>query len=113
MENADQFANRIRFYHYISGVLSNQQADPLCSICKAFTNTTTAVRGSLEEFEKKHAGEILDIDDELMRILTDSKKSLAELNPPEDAQGQKKAGKCKMPEGVCFIKSSKAILEKI
>jgi len=108
-----EIINQIRFYQYISCVLSNQQADSLCSICKAVTNTTWALRESLEEFEKKHAGEILDIDDELMRILTDSKKSLAELSPPEDAQGQKKAGKCKMPEGICFIKSSKAILEKI
>ena len=113
METKEGLSNRIRFYHYASGVLITQTEDPLCSKCKALTNTTRAVREGFREFEQKHTGELLDIDDELRLVLAKTSRNLAELISPENAQGQKKAGKCKMPEGVCFIKSSKAILDKI
>ncbi|MBI5211742.1 MAG: hypothetical protein HY957_00020 [Nitrospirae bacterium] len=46
-------------------------------------------------------------------ILSEAKKILTGLKIIEDAVGQKKAGNCKMPEGVCFVKLSKSILEKI
>lgn len=113
MEKKESLSNKVRFYHYASGVLITQTEDPLCSKCKALTNTTRAVRAGFREFEQKHTGELADIDDELRLVLAKTGKSLAELVPPENAQGQKKAGKCKMPEGVCFIKSSKSILDKI
>jgi len=113
MGKKESLSNKIRFYHYASGVLITQTEDPLCSKCKALTNTTRAVREGFREFEQKHTGELVDIDDELRLVLAKTRKSLAELISPENAQGQKKAGKCKMPEGVCFIKSSKSILDKI
>lgn len=36
-----EISNRIRFYYYISGVLANQQSDPLCRICKAILEKIT------------------------------------------------------------------------
>ncbi len=108
-----EISNRIRFYYYISGVLANQQSDPLCRICKAFANSIRNTREDIEHFEKTHEADMGSLSGELHDLLSKAKKTLSELNPPLDAAGQKKAGNCKMPEGVCFVKSSKAILEKI
>ena len=103
-------SNRIRYYHYISGVLSRQKSDSLCGICKAFVNTVRAVQESLDAFEHDNSGEL---SGESANLISEIKKSLAEFNLPADAIGQKKAGKCKMPEGVCFVKSSRSIIERI
>lgn len=97
----------------MSGVLANQQADPLCSICKAFTNSARKIREDADEFKRMHNAEIATLPAELARLLSGAKETLTGLNPSEDAVGQKKEGNCKMPKGVCFVKSSKAMLEKI
>jgi hypothetical protein len=67
-----EISNRIRYYHFISGVCARQQV-----------------------------------------LLRDARTALALLNPPADAVGQKKEGNCKMPEGVCFVKLSKKIIDLI
>jgi hypothetical protein len=108
-----ELANDIRYYHFISGVLSRQKADPFCGRCKAFANTVAAVREALKTFEIAHSGEIAALSQELRDLFAEAKRSLAELNPPADAIGQKKAGNCTLPQGVCFVKLSKAIIEKI
>ncbi|MDI6728598.1 MAG: hypothetical protein QMD44_06695 [Thermodesulfovibrionales bacterium] len=108
-----EISNRIRFYYYISGVLANQQADPLCGICKAFVNSVRIVREGIEDFELNHAVEMKSLSNEMAGMLSYAKKVLSGLKTIEDAVGQKKAGNCKMPEGVCFVKTSKAIVEKI
>lgn len=105
-----EISNRVRFYYYISGVLEKQQSDPLCGICKAFANSVRIAREDIGEFERTQEGTL---PGELQGLLFRAKKTLAELNPPVDAIGQKKAGNCKMPEGICFVKTSKAIIEKI
>lgn len=108
-----ELSNEIRYYCYLSGVLSRQKADPFCSRCKAFVNCVATVREAMEEFERAHSGEIAALPQELRDLFAGAKRSLAELNPPADAIGQKKAGNCTLPQGVCFVKSSKAIIEKI
>lgn len=108
-----QQLNRIRYYHFVTGVLANQQHDPLCSICKAFTNTVGEVRGGIGVFETSGALAASGMSAEHMSLLDDAKKLLADLHPIPDAVGQKKAGNCKLPQGVCFVKSSKALLESI
>lgn len=105
-----EIPNRVRFYYYISGVLANQQTDPLCGICKAFANSVRIVREDIGEFERTQEGTL---PGELQYVFFNAKKTLSELHPPVDAVGQKKAGNCKMPEGICFVKTSKAIIEKI
>ncbi|MCL4457896.1 MAG: hypothetical protein M1147_05515 [Nitrospirae bacterium] len=108
-----EFSNRIRYYRYIAGVFANQQSDPMCGICKAFTNSVRNVREDLAEFERQYDADMKSLPPELSDILSESKKILAGLKTIEDAVGQKKAGNCKMPEGVCYVKLSKSILEKI
>jgi len=106
-------SNEIRYHHYISGVLSRQQSDPFCGQCKAFVNSVAAVREEMNTFETAHLREIEALSQELRDLFAEAKKRLAEMNPPADAVGQKKAGNCKLPQGVCFVKLSKAIVEKI
>jgi len=108
-----QQLNRIRYYHFVTGVLANQQHDPLCSICKAFTNSVGEVRGGVNEFIHAHAAELPGLLEEDSIMLADIKMMLADLHPVADAVGQKKAGNCKLPQGVCFVKSSKLLLESI
>ena len=107
------FINQIRFCHFISGVLYNQQSDPLCCNCKAFVNTVKKMRDALSELNSicvKNAG---DIPAETFHILEEAQARTDLITISEDAVGQKKAGKCRMPEGVCFVKISKSILEKL
>jgi hypothetical protein len=106
-----QQLNRIRYYHFVTGVLANQQHDPYCSICKAFTNSVREVRGGVDEFMHAQASELPGLLEEVSIMLADIKMMLADLHPVPDAVGQKKAGNCKLPQGVCFVKSSKALLE--
>ncbi len=101
--------NTIRFYHYISAVLVNQQLDPLCCQCKPFTNTVARMRDAV-------AGQLYDrgkLPDEMAALLDAARNRIDSIHASEDAIGQKTAGNCKMPEGVCLVKASKAILTKI
>ena len=108
-----ELVNQIRYFHFISGVLEHQQADPLCSKCKAFANTLDRMKEGIVELESGHTERIHTLPGELLRLLEEASARIDGIKPPEDAVGQKKAGNCKMPEGVCFIKLSKAVLDKI
>jgi hypothetical protein len=105
--------DQIRFYHYISAVLANQQADPLCGACRAFSNTLAALREELAELEHEHSDKSCCLPGETTHLLEEARSRIFSIKISGDATGQKKAGNCKMPEGVCFIKTSKAILNKI
>ncbi|MFZ5997748.1 MAG: hypothetical protein ACOYW7_09705 [Nitrospirota bacterium] len=108
-----QLVNYIRYYHYMAIVLEGQMADPLCGKCKALANTAARTEEGLAELESGHAGEIKDLPGDIRHLLAEARSKLATLKVPETITGQKKAGNCKMPEGVCFVKASKAILERI
>lgn len=104
---------RIRYYHFIAGVLANQQHDPLCCLCRAYTNSVRAVREGVDEFMRVHAAELpASPSEEISIMLAEVRKMLGGLNPVPDAVGQKKAGNCMLPKGVCFVKSSKALADK-
>ena len=103
--------NEIRFYHYISGVLVSQQADPLCRVCKAFSNSVVTMREGITELEG--SGAIDGLPEELKLLLEESRDRIFAIETLDNATGQKKTGNCKMPEGVCFVKTSKAILTRI
>jgi hypothetical protein len=107
----DELINEIRFYHFISGVLVNQQADTVCGRCRAFVNTTERMKegtAELESFPDKTG-----LSAEILILLKETRNRLNTINLPEDSEGQKKAGNCRMPEGVCFVKSSKAVLSRV
>lgn len=99
----------LRYYHFIAGMLANQQHDPLCSICKAFSNSVQEVLRDVKVYMLTNADELRALPEENSLMLADIKMMLADLHPLAEAAGRKKAGNCKLPQGVCFVKSSKAI----
>lgn len=103
----EQLVNRIRFFHFISGVLVSQQADPVCGRCKAFANTVRWTREGISGMEA------VGLPGEIPGLLSEAQRRMEDIAVPEDAVGQKRAGNCRMPQGVCFIKIPKSILEKI
>ncbi len=108
-----EIMNQARSYAYLFGVLKNQQADPFCRSCNSFITTLTAVKENLAKFETQYAGEIKGLSGEFTRVFAAARGGIAAMNKPENPVGQKKAGNCKLPEGVCFTKTSLAILQKI
>lgn len=108
-----ELVNQIRYFHFISGVLEHQQKDPICSKCKAFANTLDRMKEGVAELESAHVERIHTLPGELLRLIEEARSRIEGIKSPEDAVGQKKAGNCRMPEGVCFVKLSKAVLDKI
>ncbi|MEW5746466.1 MAG: hypothetical protein AB1805_13630 [Nitrospirota bacterium] len=108
-----ELINRIRYVHYMARMLEGQQDDPLCGKCKALVNTVIRVEEGLAELESSRAGEIKALPGDLRHLLAEARSRIAVMKRPENAVGQKKAGNCAMPEGVCFIKISKAVVDKI
>lgn len=104
-----QQSSRIRYYHFIAGVLANQQHDPLCSRCKAFTNSAKQIREEVNAYMMTNADKLTDLPEQDSIMLADIKMILADLHPEPEAVGQKKAGNCHLPLGVCFVKSPKAM----
>jgi hypothetical protein len=104
---------RVRGYYYLSGVLTNQERDPCCRMCKAFVNTTQASRQGLSDLERSEGAEIQDMPVEVRRIFADAKTALVSIVLPDNAVGQKKAGNCNLPEGVCFVKSAGTLLQSL
>jgi hypothetical protein len=105
--------NQIRGYAYVYGVLRHQQEDPFCGSCSAFANSLHKVRESLGAFDHERSRDIENAAEELRRRYAEAKSGLMALQPPDNPSGQKKAGNCKLPQGVCFVKWSLAIMEKM
>jgi hypothetical protein len=108
-----ELLNHLRAYHYLAGVLASQQHDLFCGQCSAWNNTLNNVREALTQFEAEHGAELRDLSPEALSLLTGTRSRLAGLVNAANPAGQKKAGNCKLPEGVCFVKASRAILEKV
>ena len=107
-----EILNHLRAYHYVAGVLACQRHDLYCGQCSAWNNTLNNTREALKQFEAGHAAE-LRILPEAAALLAETRSRLAGLVNAVDPAGQKKAGNCKLPEGVCFVKASRALLEKV
>lgn len=103
----------LRYYHFIAGVLANQQHDPFCSICKAFTNSAQQVREDVKKFMMTNSAELTDIQEQDAVMLADIKMKLADLHLIYDAVGQKRAGNCLLPQGVCLVKTTKGLSDRI
>jgi hypothetical protein len=108
-----ELLNQVRAYHYLAGVLTNQQHDLFCHTCSACNNTLNNAREALKQFETEQAAELSNLSPEAKALLTETRSRLAGLVNAADPTGQKKSGNCKLPEGVCFVKASRAILEKV
>jgi hypothetical protein len=108
-----ELLNQVRGYHFLLGVLKNRKEDPFCSVCSAFANTLTAARESFSNFETEHAEALKALAPEFSRMLADTRGGLTSLQVAGNPSGQKKVGNCKLPQGVCFIKTSFALIQKI
>jgi hypothetical protein len=108
-----EIANQVRGYSYMAGVLKNREGDSFCRSCSAFVNTLATVREGLAKFEREHAKDIEKVPGDFSLFLYVAANSIKGIRNPENPIGQKKAGNCKLPEGVCFVKASLAILQKI
>lgn len=104
--------NRIRAYSFAAGVFENQQAD-LCGNCKAFVNSVTAARQNLLQLQNEQTDALRSLPAAFQTLAADAGKRLESLVLPENVPGQKKAGNCLLPQGVCFVKASLALIEKV
>jgi hypothetical protein len=105
--------NQVRGHHFMLGVFKRQQNDPFCCTCSAFANTLRAARESLAKLEGEHAVVLTALSPDLVAHLAETRRGLASLQDPPNPSGQKKAGNCKLPQGVCFVKASFALIQQI
>lgn len=108
-----ELMNQIRGYHFLLGVFRNQQTDPYCSVCSAFANTLRAVREDFTTFEFVQVDALKALTPEFGDMLAGTRAGLSTLQSPAEPSGQKKAGNCKLPQGICFIKASFALVQGI
>ena len=108
-----ELMNQVRGYHFLLGVLRNQQKDPYCSVCSAFANTLKSARENFATFEAGHAEALTALTPAFASMLAGTRSGLWALPCPADPSGQKKAGNCKLPQGVCLIKTSFALVQQI
>ena len=95
------------------GVFRSRQNDPYCSACSAFANTLKAERESFAKFEAEHGDALKALAPEFGSIMAETRTGLSMLQGSADPSGQKKAGNCKLPPGVCFIKASFSLIQQI
>ena len=108
-----EIMNQARGFAYLYGILKKQQEDPFCCSCNAFIKTLTAVRENLITFETQCADDISNLPGEFCDLFSEAKSGITQIRQPKDPVSQKKAGNCKLPEGVCFIKTSLSLLQKV
>jgi hypothetical protein len=106
-------ANQVRGYSYLSAVLANRSIDPFCRSCSSFLSTLLTVTETIRRFEIEHKEEIEKNPDGFSLTFLVAKSGINGIRQPDPAVPQKKAGNCKLPEGICFLKSSLSILQKI
>lgn len=105
--------NQVRGYHFMLGVFRNQQKEPYCIACSAFANTLKAARENLAKLDAEQSEALKALPAEFGRMLAEYRTGLSMLQGPAGPSGQKKAGNCKLPQGVCFIKASFALIQQI
>jgi hypothetical protein len=108
-----ELSNQVRGHHFLMGVFRSRQNDPYCSACSAFANTLKAARESFARLEAEHGEALKALSPGFGRITAETRTGLSLLQGPADPSGQKKAGNCKLPQGVCFIKASFSLIQQI
>jgi len=108
-----ELVNQIRGHHFMLGVFRSQLDDPFCRSCSAFANTLKATQENLAKLEADHGEAVTALSPEFSSMTAETRTGLSILHGPGDPSGQKKAGNCRLPQGVCFIKASFALLQQI
>ncbi len=109
----DKIINQLRAFHYLSGALKNQQDDPFCGKCLSFERVLNAAMDNFLECESNCRSNKEHLSKELSELLRGVYHQLASIRHPADPTGQKKAGNCKLPEGVCFTQAAVSFYEAI
>lgn len=107
-----EIANQVRGFRFLLGVLRHQQDDPFCGRCSAFANTLQAARDRFSRLQSQEAVAPGSLPADLDDLLRDAREGLAAVSAHEQPSGQKKAGNCRLPQGVCFIKASFALFRE-
>ncbi len=105
--------NQLRAFHFLSGVLKNQQLDPICGRCLAFEKVLETTMDNFIKCESDCRSKREHLSKELSDLFRRVYDQLASIQHPDGSIGQKKAGNCKLPEGICFTKSAVALHEKM
>jgi hypothetical protein len=108
-----ELLNKVRGYHFMLGAFINQQKDPYCKACSAFANTLKAAREGFSRFEAENGEALKALSPEFGRIMAETRTGMSIFEGPAVPSGQKKAGNCKLPQGVCFVKASFALIQQI
>jgi len=108
-----ELLNQVRGHHFMLGVFKSRQNDPYCAACSAFANTLKAERESFAKFEAEHGDALNALAPEFGRLIAETRSGLSVLQGPAEPSGQKKAGNCKLPQGVCFIKAPFSLFQQI
>ncbi len=111
--NHNRTINQLRGFHFAIGTIVNQENDPLCGNCAAFSRTAQTIINSFIEFESAHAAEKRKFPEEFLFLFEDICDKMALINHPSEPVRQKKEGNCKLPEGVCYCKSALAVLQTV
>jgi len=93
-----EFINEIRYFHFISGVLVHQQADPLCSKCKAFANTAERMKEAISELESVHGEKMHTLSPDLLSMLEDARDRMERIRPPVDAVDRRRPATAECPK---------------
>jgi hypothetical protein len=107
-----ELLNNVRAYYYLAHVLSHQQQDLFCGRCSAWNNTLNNTRKAFEQFETEHVAGINALSLEANALLAETRIRLNGLVNTVDPAGQKTAGNCTLPKGVCFVKGSRNLAEQ-
>jgi hypothetical protein len=103
--------NQTRGYAYVAGVLRGQTTDPFCRSCSSYATILGALKEEIARFDARMNPAQSGPD--TSRPLSETKAAVAALQAPPSPLKQKQAGNCKLPEGVCLVKHSFAILQKV
>ncbi len=108
-----EITDQIRGFCLMSTMLENRVSDPYCSACNSFNAALTEAKDMIKKFESQNKADIGALIDDFPVIFMEAKKLIASIEPSNSAIGQKKAGNCTLPDGICYSKMSLSTVKKI
>ncbi len=98
-----RYIRALRSLNFLVGVLKGQKNDPLCPNCTSYMAMVKLAKDSAHELFE--AFKQWQLPEKLKDMYKAVKDGIEEIEVPDYPVAQKKAGNCKLPEGVCFSKT--------
>jgi hypothetical protein len=108
-----QMMNELRAFYFMLAVMETRQNDPFCGSCAAYARAVGSLQENFIRFESGYAPKKKDLPEEHLDMFKDVYDMISIMGQPEEPVRQKKAGNCKLPEGVCFIKAAMDLFKKV